>query len=186
MTSSNISCIILAGGKGQRMGGADKGLMPFKGKRLIEYAIENISSQVDDIVISANRNLAEYRSLGYAVYTDQNKNFDGPLAGMASTIPHCRHDWILVIPCDMPLLPENLVSSMLESASGKQLVVISAGNQPQLILLLHCDLLASIQQYLAGSRHSAMQWVASLDHQQLEMAIDRRFGNINTPEQLDR
>jgi molybdopterin-guanine dinucleotide biosynthesis protein A len=167
------------------MNAADKGLLPFKGRHLIEHAIEKISPQVDDIVISANRNLDQYRALGYAVYTDHTDGFEGPLAGIASTIPHCRHDWIVVVPCDMPSLPGNLVSAMLNWTSSAKLVVISTDNQPQLIFLLHRDLLDSILHYLATNQRSAMQWVNSVNHHKLEMAIDYQLVNINTPGQLE-
>lgn len=185
MKHSDISCIILAGGKGQRMGGIDKGLVPFKGKRLIEHAIEHIKPQVDDIVISANRNLGQYEVLGYAVHTDQSQDYDGPLAGIAGALPYCKHDQVMIIPCDMPSLPDNLVASMAQSAANARLVVISTGGKTQLVFLLHRSLLDSINRYLAGKQHSVMQWVDSVDHRTIEMAIDNHFLNINTPEQLD-
>jgi molybdopterin-guanine dinucleotide biosynthesis protein A len=184
MTHQNISCIILAGGKGQRMGGADKGLLQFRNKPLIQHVIESVSAQVDDIVISANRNIEQYQSLGYAAYSDIDYNYDGPLAGIASTIPHCKHDWILIIPCDMPALPDNLVSSMRKLRSTTQLVVVTVNNRPQLVFLLHRDLLDAIRQFLAGNRHSVMQWVDSVQHRCLESTIDSCFLNINTPAQL--
>ncbi|MGD8933172.1 MAG: molybdenum cofactor guanylyltransferase MobA [Gammaproteobacteria bacterium] len=184
MSNPDISCIILAGGKGRRMGGADKGLVQFKGRLLIAHVIENIAPQVDDIVISANRNLDQYKKLGYAVYADQSDDFDGPLAGIASTLPHCQHDWVLIIPCDMPSLPANLVASMVKAAASARLVVINAGGKHQLVFLLHRDLLGSIMHYLDSNEHSVMQWVDSVDHQKLDMAINNSFLNINKPEQL--
>ncbi|MGD2053808.1 MAG: molybdenum cofactor guanylyltransferase MobA [Gammaproteobacteria bacterium] len=184
MSIPDISCVILAGGKGRRMGGADKGLAQFKGRQLITHVIESIATQVDDIVISANRNLDQYNELGYAVYADHTDNFDGPLAGIASALPHCKHDWVLVIPCDMPSLPENLVASMAKAASSTRLVVINAGGKHQLVFLLHRDLLDSIKRYLGCNQHSVMQWVASVEHQNLDMTINNGFLNINKPEQL--
>jgi molybdopterin-guanine dinucleotide biosynthesis protein A len=184
MSHPEISCIILAGGKGQRMGGVDKGLLPYQGKHLIEHAIARIAPQVDDIVISANRNLDQYHALGYAVYADHTDNYDGPLAGIASSLPHCKHDWALVIPCDMPSLPDDLVASMMEATSSTRLVVISTRGKHQLVLLMHRDCLDSIKRYLAGDQHSVMQWVDSVDHLTLVMAIDNNFLNINQPEQL--
>jgi len=186
MKYPDISCIILAGGKGQRMGGIDKGLIPFKGKRLIEHAIEHIKPQVDDIVISANRNLDQYEALGYAVHTDQSENYEGPLAGIAGALPYCKHDRVMIIPCDMPSLPENLVASMAPATTSARLVVISTNAKTQLVFLLHRSLLDSINRYLAGKQHSVMQWVDSVDHRTIEMAIDNHFLNINTPEQLDK
>lgn len=184
MSDPDISCIILAGGKGRRMGGADKGLLQYKGKHLIEHALESISPQVDDIVISANRNLDQYTALGYQVCTDHTDSYDGPLAGIASSLPHCRHDWALVIPCDMPSLPDGLVVAMMKATFATRLVVINTRGKHQLLFLLHRDLLDSIKHYLAGNQHSVMQWVDSVDHRTIEMAIDTDFLNINNPEQL--
>jgi molybdopterin-guanine dinucleotide biosynthesis protein A len=184
MSHPDISCIILAGGKGRRMGGADKGLVQFKGRRLIAHVIESIAPQVDDIVISANRNLDQYNELGYAVYADQTDSFDGPLAGIASTLPHCKHDWVVVIPCDMPSLPLNLVASMVKTASSTRLVVIRAEGEHQLVFLLHRELLDSIKHYLDGNQHSVMQWLDTVEHQSLDMAVNNGFLNINKPEQL--
>lgn len=184
MTRQKLSCIILAGGKAKRMQGIDKGLLQFRGKRLVEHVIEAISPQVDEIVISANRSLDDYTALGYPVFTDNNKNFDGPLAGIASAIPHCKHDWILVVPCDMPSLPETLVSTMTQFTKHSSLIAISTNDRLQLVFLLHRDLLDSINHSLSTNQHSVMHWVNSIDHHTLVMDNELHFHNINTPEQI--
>jgi molybdopterin-guanine dinucleotide biosynthesis protein A len=84
----------------------------------------------------------------------------------------------------MPSLPENLVASMAKAASSTRLVVINAGGKHQLVFLLHRDLLDSIKRYLGCNQHSVMQWVASVEHQNLDMTINNGFLNINKPEQL--
>lgn len=179
------SCIILAGGKGKRMGGSDKGLLQYRGKRLIEHALTTISPQVDDIIISANRHLDIYKTLGHTVITDSNDNFDGPLAGIASAIPHCKHDWVLVIPCDMPSLPDTLVSTMIKNRNASTLVVISSKQRLQLIFLLHRNLLGSIRQFLSANQHSVMQWVDSVEHDTVIIKNETYFHNINSQDQLD-
>ncbi len=184
MTGHNISCIILAGGKSKRMGGLDKGLQPYGGKRLIEHVIEAISPQVDDIVISANRNLGDYSALGFPVITDMNNHFDGPLAGIASTIPHCKHEWILVTPCDMPVLPATLVSRMTKHTSSSKLIAISTNDRLQLVFLLHRNLLDSIRQHISGNQHTVMRWLDSIEHHIVTMDDEGYFYNINSPEQI--
>ena len=184
MTGHNISCIILAGGRSKRMGGHDKGLQPYEGKRLIEHVIEAISPQVDDIVISANRNLDDYVTLGFPVITDINHNFDGPLAGIASSIPHCRHEWILVIPCDLPSLPNTLVSRMTKHTHNSRLIAVSTHNRLQLVFLLHRNLLVSIRQYISTNQHTVMRWLDSIEHHIVIMDDEAYFYNINTPEQI--
>jgi molybdopterin-guanine dinucleotide biosynthesis protein A len=184
MNDHNISCIILAGGRSKRMGGNDKGLQLYEGKRLVEHVIEAISPQVDDIVISANQNLDDYEALGFPVITDINNNFDGPLAGIASTIPHCRHEWILVVPCDMPSLPDSLVSIMTKHIRNERLIAISSNDRLQLVFLLHRNLLDSIRRYISGNRHTVMRWLDSIDHHIVVMDDDSCFSNINTLEQI--
>lgn len=185
MTRQNISCIILAGGQGKRMGGADKGLLQYRGKSLVEHVIQIINPQVDEIVISANRNLDDYMVLGYPVITDGNKNFHGPLAGIASAVPHCKHDWVLVIPCDMPSLPDTLVSTLKQYTVHSRLVAISINDRLQLVFLLHRNLLESINRFLSGNQHTVMQWLDSIDHYTLAMDNENCFYNINKMEQLE-
>jgi molybdopterin-guanine dinucleotide biosynthesis protein A len=185
MNRYEISCIVLAGGRGKRIRGNDKGLQPYKNKRLVEHVIEKISPQVDEIIISANRNLAEYRNLGLPVVTDNNDRFDGPLAGIANALPSCSHQWVLVVPCDMPDLPENLVTSMWQHTKHSRLITVSANNRLQLILLMHSSLLASINEFLANNQHSVMRWVDSADHYTIAMDNEAHFRNINTCDDLD-
>jgi len=181
---SAISCIILAGGKSSRMNGVDKGLVQYKGLHLISHVIASVSSQVDDIVISANRHLEEYADLGYPVISDERSSLDGPLAGMASAIPKCNHDWILVVPCDMPLLPASLVASLAQLRKQSNLVAISNDNRIQLVFLIHRSLLDSIKLYLSRGEHTVMRWLDSVDHNVLVLDNVNYFYNINTPEQI--
>ena len=184
MAKTDISCIILAGGKSSRMNGIDKGLLEYKGQRLIEHALASVSSQVDEIIISANRHLEEYASFGYRVISDDNNRFDGPLAGMASAISHCNHDRVLVIPCDMPLLPASLVSTLVQHSKHSNLVAISNDNHLQLVFLMHRNLLDSIKLYLSRGGHSVMRWLDSVDHHIMVLDNVDYFHNINTPEQI--
>lgn len=184
MVNTNISCIILAGGKSSRMNGMDKGLLEYRGQRLIERAIASVSSQVDDIIISANRHLEEYASLGYRVISDDNNRFDGPLAGIASAISHCNHDWVLVIPCDMPLLPASLVATLAQHSKHSNLVAISNDNHLQLVFLMHRNLLDLIKRYLSSGGHTVMRWLDSIDHHIVVLDNVDYFHNINTPDQI--
>ena len=184
MVNTEISCIILSGGKSSRMNGMDKGMLEYKGQRLIEHAIASVSSQVDDIVISANRHLEEYASFGYRVISDGNNRFDGPLAGVASAISLCNHDWVLVIPCDMPRLPASLVTTLAQHTKHTNLVVISNDNHLQLVFLMHRNLLDSINLYLSRREHVVMRWLDSVDHHTVVLDNVDYFQNINTRDQL--
>jgi len=97
-----ITAVILAGGRGMRMGGADKGLVDYQGKPMIEHVLTRITPQVSQVMINANRNLDHYRNYDVPVITDNNDQFDGPLAGMQAGIQHATTDWIVSVPCDSP------------------------------------------------------------------------------------
>jgi molybdopterin-guanine dinucleotide biosynthesis protein A len=166
------------------MGGVDKGLLHYRNRRLIEHVIDRISPQLDDIVISANRNLDGYRALGYAVVSDHTDKFDGPLAGIASAFPHCRHQWVLVIPCDMPELPDDLVATLWRHTKHSSLICVSSHGKLQLIFLMNSKLLPSINTCLANNQHTVMRWFDSVENHAIVTDNDNDFNNINLVEQL--
>ncbi len=109
-----IFALILAGGQGSRMGGVDKGLVQWHNKALIDHVIEKIRPQVSHIAISANRNLESYAQRSAHVFSDARQwQHYGPLAALctaANDLQIATADWLLIVSCDMPRLPENLVS----------------------------------------------------------------------------
>jgi molybdopterin-guanine dinucleotide biosynthesis protein A len=184
MANKPISSNILAGGRSSRMNGIDKGLLVYKGQRLVEHAIISVSSQVDDIIISANRNIEEYAGFGHRVISDDSRHFDGPLAGISSAVPYSRHDWIFIIPCDMPLLPASLVATLAQHTKDSKLVAISNDNHLQLVFLMHRSLRDSIKLYLSKGGHTVMRWLDSVDHRTVILDDVDYFYNINTPDQI--
>jgi molybdopterin-guanine dinucleotide biosynthesis protein A len=180
----NISCIILAGGRGRRFNNQDKGLIELNNKPLIEHVIDAIQPQVDDIVISANRNIDTYNKYSASVIKDGDENFCGPLAGIASAIPFCKHEWILVVPCDMPLLPANLVKQMQKKINDQTVSIVETNERLQLVLFMHSSLLANTQQSLAQQQYKLIDWVKSQNYVAVHFHDDTVFNNINSMEQL--
>lgn len=178
------SCIILAGGKGQRMAGSDKGLRRYRDRRLIEHVIARVSPQVDDIIISANRNLEKYHSLGFTVVQDNTDICNGPLAGIQSAMPHCRNPWVLVIPCDMPALPGDLVTTLQQHIGESSLIAVRCNDKIQLVFLMHKRLLDSINNFLDGRQHTVMRWVDTVEPNFVDIDHEDFWHNINTFEQL--
>jgi len=179
------SCIILAGGEGRRVGGNDKGLLPYKNKRLIEHVIERMSPQVTDIVISANRNIETYQSLCHekvtVVVADQAEHYLGPLSGITACLPHCQNRYVLVVACDMPLLPDNLATKLSSNIAQHEIIIASVKQRHQLVLLIKKSVLPSLQQALNHKQLKLIQWVESQDYCQL--AFDEQvqsFANMNT------
>jgi molybdopterin-guanine dinucleotide biosynthesis protein A len=184
MKSSSVSCIILAGGEGKRFDHADKGLVEYHGQPLIAHVIAALKNQVDDVVISANRNLAQYQKFSPAVIPDAGEKH-GPLSGIAAALPACQHDWVLVVPCDMPCLPDNLVAMLSASAANSALVIAEINNHFQLVFLMHKSLLPSLHNEMASGNYRLMQWVNTCSPATVDLS-DRAaaFVNINSAHQL--
>lgn len=157
-----ISCIILAGGMGKRAGGMDKGLIPYKDKPLIEHVINAIKNQVDDIVISANRNIESYKRYSTSVVGDSTQDYQGPLAGIAACLSHCRHKYILVVACDMPNLPADLATRLFKEIKNNAISIATVGSHHQLTMLVTADVHDSVQQHLNNQQLKLIQWVESL------------------------
>ena len=103
----DITGLVLAGGKGSRMGGVDKGLVAFEDMPLVEHVIGILKPQCRTLVVSANRNEDVYAKYGYPVVTDDDKNFSGPLAGIAAALEIVKTPYMVVAPCDSPFLPSD-------------------------------------------------------------------------------
>ncbi len=157
-----VSCIILAGGRGERAGGADKGLITYKNKTLIQHVIDRVDPQVDEIIISANRNLELYRQYSDKVVSDSLGDFQGPLSGIASCLNHCEHEHILIVACDMPSLPNDLVSRLRDGMLNNSISIATINNRHQLALLVKKDLSDSIESQISSKQLKLIQWVESV------------------------
>lgn len=161
----SVSAIILAGGRGRRVGNQDKGLLQWQHRALIEWVIDAIAPQVDDIVISCNRNSARYQLLANRVCEDDLVDFQGPLAGVKAALSMCLHDLVFICPCDMPQLPENVVAQLYQQkmATNADVVYASDGQYQQyLVALLNKSLQTSLNNYLNGPQRSVKGWYATL------------------------
>jgi molybdopterin-guanine dinucleotide biosynthesis protein A len=116
---NEITGLVLAGGRGTRMGGIDKGLQPHLGVPLAQHALQRLRPQVAALMINANRNLSAYQDMGVPVWQDDMPDFAGPLAGMLAGLEHCRTSYLVTVPCDSPNFPGDLVARLAEGlASG--------------------------------------------------------------------
>ena len=104
VTAEDITVVILAGGMGRRMGGQDKGLVEFQGKSLIRHVVDAIRLQSSQILINANRNIEQYRAMGYPVVEDSLSGFQGPLAGFLAALQTISTSYLLTLPCDGPFV----------------------------------------------------------------------------------
>ena len=187
-----ITGLILAGGRAQRMGGIDKGLIPFHGKPLIESAITRLKTQVGPILINANRNITKYASYGFPVLMDETTDFSGPLAGFSVGLKNCITPYLLTSPCDSPLLPIDLAEKMMvEIKSGKfDLVYASTQDangkiwaQP-VFCLMRSTLKDSLTSFLGTGNLKIDRWFLNLRSSTVIFEDEQAFANINTPEEL--
>src|SRR5947199_3145619 len=111
----DITGLILAGGRGSRMGGVDKGLQNHRGVPLALHALMRLAPQVGELMINANRNLAAYESFGVPVWPDSLADYAGPLAGFLTGLEHCETPYMVTVPCDTPLFPQDLVARLAEA-----------------------------------------------------------------------
>jgi len=196
----DITGLVLAGGRGSRMGGVDKGLQPFRGQPLAQHALQRLAPQVGPLLLNANRHLDSYRAWGVPVVADTTPDFAGPLAGFLAGLQQCRTPWLLAIPCDTPLFPTDLAARLAAAAeaAAAPLALVhapesEAGNasllRPQpAFCLIHTDLLDSLQRFVADGGRKIDRWTAQ--HPMAATCFDRpgddlhAFANANTLEQL--
>ena len=107
--------VILAGGRGLRAGGVDKGWVNWRGKSMIEHLLQQFGKQSASVIVSANRNLEAYRALGVTVVTDLRAGFPGPLAGLEAALAAVETECQVILPCDMPLLPADLPQRLIQA-----------------------------------------------------------------------
>lgn len=189
--------LILCGGAGTRMGGADKPLLAWQNSTLLDSVVRRLTPQVDELVISANRNIEAYQRRS-TVVTDQWPDYQGPLAGLASVLLHYRsldaslsdplldaQRRYLVCPGDMPLLPYDLGQRLALGYQPGQPRYVHDGNRPQPLCLL-CDdsVLAGLQRYLHSSKRSVLGWLEQCRAVPVTFSAPAAFANFNTLEQL--
>ena len=185
---SSVTGLILAGGKGSRMGGVDKGLQAFRGKRLVDHVYERFAPQVGGVIINANQNHDDYRTFGVRVVNDAIGGFAGPLAGFHAGLSVSKRPFLASVPCDSPFLPADLVERLYQriDETGAELAVAKTGEQPHPVFsLMRRGVLDHLTEFLKGGGRKIDAWYATLNV--VEVVFDdelEAFSNINTREEL--
>jgi molybdopterin-guanine dinucleotide biosynthesis protein A len=186
---TSITGLILAGGRGSRMGGQDKGLQRLAGEPLVRHAMQRLAPQVGSLLISANRNLQAYAAFGAPVVQDAEADFQGPLAGVLAGLRAASTAWVQCVPCDAPLLPPDLVARLGAASPDADIVLPCSvdGRVQPLFALLRRDVQGPLAQALARRERKAQQWMRTLPHRLVpfDRAEDERaFLNINSAAEL--
>lgn len=190
---SEITGLILAGGRGSRMGGVDKGLQTFQGIPLAMHALLRLSPQVAEIMVNANRNLAAYESMGVPVWPDGIPDFPGPLAGFIAGLERCETEYLVTVPCDTPLFPLDMVERLaaaLEEAHADIAMVATQEDgvtrtQP-VFCLLKTSLLRSLLTFVNCGQGKIEFWTASHACVQVQFADAHAFAGANTLTELQQ
>lgn len=190
---AQITGLVLAGGRGSRLGGVDKGLQMLHGQPLAQHALQRLRPQVGPLMVSANRNLDAYRALGVPVWPDVQTDHPGPLAGMLAGLRHCETPWLACVPCDSPHFPTDLVSRLTQAATAAGADIAMAAtrmdaelrHQP-VFCLMRRELHADLAEYLAAGERKVERWAARHRAEWVVFDDATAFFNANTPDELQQ
>jgi len=190
MTAPKITALILAGGRGSRMGSVDKGLQLFNGKPMVAQVLERLAPQVNEVIINANRSLDAYTAFGHRVIPDVIDGFVGPLAGLQVGLLHATHPLVVTAPCDSPFLPLDLVARLLAALQNNQADLAVAKTFEQVhpvFCLVKRDLEPHLRSFLETGQRKIDKWYETLNVVEVSFDdVESAFMNINTREELNR
>ncbi len=186
-----ITGVILAGGRGTRMGGVEKGLLELNGRALIAHLIDALAPQVDHMLINANRAADRYAGFGLPVIKDQPCCADqGPLSGLHAALTHADTELVVTAPCDLTGLPDDLVARLWAAGTGRNPPLAMAATGARMhptLCLVHRDYRTSIETTLASGHRATWRWFAEMGAGIADFGEASILGqNINTPEDLAR
>lgn len=193
MQKDDITGLILAGGRGSRMGGVDKGLQNHHGIPLAMHALMRLAPQVGHMMINANRNLGAYESMGVPVWPDALPDYAGPLAGFLAGLERCETPWLVTVPCDTPNFPEDLVVRLSAAAQAADAEIAmprtreTEGEQTHPVFcLMKAALMESLVRFTQDGGRKIDRWTAL--HRAVEVPFDdaSAFFNANTLAELQQ
>ena len=186
-----ITGLVLAGGRGARMGGVDKGLQNHLGTPLALHALLRLGPQVGEVMINANRNLGAYESMGVPVWPDTLPDYAGPLAGFLTGLERCETPFMVTVPCDSPRFPLDLVERLADGLESNDAEIALAATRTvdatqvhPVFCLMKTSLLESLVRFTQGGQRKIDRWTAQ--HRCVEVIFDdaAAFANANTAGEL--
>ena len=193
IAAADITGLVLAGGRGSRMGGVDKGLQNHLGMPLALHALMRLQLQVGATMINANRNLGAYESMGVPVWPDAVPDYPGPLAGFLAGLEHCETPYLVTVPCDTPDFPLDLVARLAAGleAAGAEIAMASTLEDGRVqvqpvFCLMKTGLMESLVRFIHDGQRKIDRWTGQ--HRCVEVPFDdaAAFFNANTADELRR
>ncbi|WP_144630969.1 molybdenum cofactor guanylyltransferase MobA [Bordetella genomosp. 13] len=189
--TAGIGGLILAGGRGSRLGQADKGWVELAGAPLVRHVARRLAPQVDALLISANRNLERYAALGRVLADDVAlPAWSGPLAGIAAGLAAWQGRWLVTASCDTPFLPTDLAARLVRAADDRGVplaVACAGGRRHSVCMAVRTDQAKGLHDFLAAGDRKVERWQqdAGAIDVDFDDAAPHAFLNINTPEDLE-
>lgn len=185
-----ITGLVLAGGRGVRVGGVDKGLLDFNGEPIAKRVIVRLKKQTQLILVSANRHRSDYEAFGVPVVQDRIPDYQGPLAGIEAALSVCPSPYLLIAPCDAPFISLDLGMQLYQcmEASGTQVVYASSQTQEgrwdaePMFALIRTQSLSHLRAYLESGERKVLSWYQSVSYATVCINDSRCFANANTPD----
>lgn len=169
------------------MDGCDKGLQLLAGRPLAAHVIERLAPQVGALLVNANRNHEAYAALGHPVIADTLAGFAGPLAGLQAGLAACRTPLLATVPCDAPLLPDDLIARLMaglaESAAPAAAAFADGRLQPA-FMLCRREVADKLERYLESGGRRIHTWLEGIGVCAVPFADSKAFINVNTPSEL--
>jgi molybdenum cofactor guanylyltransferase len=191
INSKDITGLVLCGGRGTRMGGVDKGLQNHQSIPLALHALIRLQTQVGEVMINANRNLAAYESFGVQVWPDPMADFPGPLAGWLAGLEHCETPYMLTVPCDTPNFPHDLAPRLATALVQNNADIAMAATEEDgreqvqpVFCLLKTELMESLVAYLHAGERKIDRWTSQHACVSVRFEDAKAFANANTLEEL--
>ena len=190
---ADITGLVLAGGRGSRMGGVDKGLQNFRGTPMAMHVLLRLAPQVGALMVNANRNIGAYEAFGAPVFPDVLPDYAGPLAGFLTGLEQCETPWLVTAPCDSPLFPADLVEQLAKAAARDDAEIAVAGaiedgtlrTQP-VFCLLRASLLESLTRFTGSGGRKIDAWTAQHRTSVVTFPDAAAFANANTLRELQQ
>ncbi len=194
-----ITGLVLAGGRGMRMGKVNKGLQLFKNEAMVAHVIRRLKPQVAHLLINVNQDLDQYAQFSDNLITDLIPDFAGPLAGLHAGLSQCRTPFLATVPCDSPFIPSNLIEKLalaLRREQAQIAIVVTPDNerinieeskqwqQQPVFCLLRTDLTLILEEFLKNGGRKVSEWYKDLKIVEVAFENSSNFRNINTKEEL--
>ncbi|MGE4532804.1 molybdenum cofactor guanylyltransferase MobA [Halomonas sp.] len=184
----DLTGLILAGGQGRRMGGVDKGLVPFAGRPLVAHVRERLAGRVGELLVNANRSQDAYAAYADRVIEDAEGGYQGPLMGIYSGLRAARTPWLLVVPCDTPALPADLVTRLVAAIGDADIAVAGDGERLHpVVALIRTALADDLAAALAEGERKIDRWYARHAWVRVDFSAGpAAFANLNTDDEKRR